>query len=323
MATGTQSYHESMHEEKVSRRKLLAYIIGGGAAVYLGAKFGIPKLAEMNPQLIEQICNNSMRGQGIADVENIEERIARLTRELEDLVEDATPISTFEQLNSMRKDLRGNYKLINDIHCPAGHNWEPIGAFENPFVGTFNGQGFAIHDLSAVWPERDYVGMFGVVGTNQEYLDKIWVISNLCLKNVIVIAKSQSGKLIGINNGALINYCSTYGNIRGLSIIGGLCGINNDGIMKKCSDTGEVDGSKIKTNEPEIIGGLIGKNYQGFVIDCLPNDSVKYNSSKINGSLIGLNNTPLSRYDDFSEHIINSSGTIGCDLSPKRKKSVR
>lgn len=148
---------------EISRRRLLGYIVGGGALA-AGIYYGIPELVKRDPQRMEQFLNNIMRQNNDPEVvENIHERVARYEKELEELVEDATPVRTFAELNSVRRNLRGNYKLVNDIVCPNGHNWEPIGSLEKPFTGTFNGQGYTIHDLRAEWPKRDYVGMFGSI----------------------------------------------------------------------------------------------------------------------------------------------------------------
>ena len=312
MANKSQSDYEQRHEGEMSRRRILSYLVGA-VALAAGVYYGLPALLERSPgaaRSMEQFFNNIMRRNNDPDaVENIQERIDRLTRELEDRVESAVPIGTFEQLNAVRRNLSGNYKLVSDIHCPAGHNWEPIGTAEKPFLGIFNGQGHTVYDLRAEWPERDYVGMFGIVGKDEKYAG---VVGNLKLERVNVRGRLNVGKLLGFNKGAFIYDVFSEGIVCGISCIGGNSGVNFEGIIKGCADKGNVDGGS-------CIGGLVGWNHiRGYVVDSFPNEYVQEDEANKKGSLIGWNNVLIIGSDDYSKHIINSSGTIGLDTSPKR-----
>ncbi len=224
------------------------------------------------------------------------------------MVEYATPISTFEGLDKVRRNLGGNYKLACDIHCPQGHNWEPIGDYKNPFAGTFNGQGFTVYDLRAEWPERDYVGMFGVVKRREGFIAGI---GNLKLNEVSVCGKSYIGSLIGFNVGGFLMYCDAIGEVNGIFGVGGDVGNNLYGVLYKCISRGKVDGNK-------HIGGVIGINSQGYVLKCTPNDFVKKDSVNYKGSLIGSNFFEPDSRDDYSE-CIDSPGTIGLSTDPNRR----
>ena len=66
--------------------------------------------------------------------------------------ESVTMISTPQELDNVRKNLKGNYQLANDIDMSNYTDYEPIGnESEGAFKGTFNGNGHTIKNL-----EMDY-----------------------------------------------------------------------------------------------------------------------------------------------------------------------
>ena len=54
-----------------------------------------------------------------------------------------------------------NYMQQADIWL-SGDEWKPIGTWDNPFTGVFNGNGFEIIGLTMADPEAELVGLFGV-----------------------------------------------------------------------------------------------------------------------------------------------------------------
>jgi len=59
-----------------------------------------------------------------------------------------TQITTFEELAVINNDdasLRGRYKLMNDLTV---ENWTPIGDANQPFIGSFDGDGHIITVIS-------------------------------------------------------------------------------------------------------------------------------------------------------------------------------
>ena len=61
--------------------------------------------------------------------------------------DDYYRITTAEQLNEIRNNLGGKYILCANINL-SGQNWEPIGTLENPFTGTFDGNGYTISNVT-------------------------------------------------------------------------------------------------------------------------------------------------------------------------------
>lgn len=95
---------------------------------------------------------------------------------LSEVPEGYTGIYTKSDLDGVRKNLDGNYLLMNDIvFSPSdfdtdgdfyndGRSWLPIGEDEqNPFTGTFDGNGYAIRNLRIRSADAQYVGLFGYV----------------------------------------------------------------------------------------------------------------------------------------------------------------
>ena len=90
-------------------------------------------------------------------------------------VNGAIPVSSVEDLLAIRSNRQGIYYLTNDIDL-SGIEWIPIGTCEMPFVGTFDGQGHIIKNLtitgmdSGIFNDRNdygYYSLFGVTEGNQ------------------------------------------------------------------------------------------------------------------------------------------------------------
>ena len=74
-------------------------------------------------------------------------------------------ISSEEQLRAIgttdEYPMDGSYLQNGDIELSAGE-WVPIGTWEHPFTGTYNGNGFEIKGLTMTDPNANIIGMFGV-----------------------------------------------------------------------------------------------------------------------------------------------------------------
>ena len=183
-------------------------------------------------------------------------------------------ICTWYDLDDVRDNLAGNHTLMNDLDSTTagyeelasptangGKGWQPIG-FPTPhgptayvgFSGTFDGQGYEIHDLFINRPDEDWVGLF--VGLFSETYGAF--ISDTGVVNVTVIGAEYIGGLVGVNEGTLSNcYCS--GKVTGNKDVGGLVGVNNHGTVYNSYFTGNVIGNL-------QVGGLAGRN-NGTVSD--------------------------------------------------------
>ena len=137
-------------------------------------------------------------------------------------VTDPYQVSTPLQLQAISNDLSAHYILINDIDCThdtqdpsgalynGGLGFEPIGgglgAWTDPFVGTFDGNNKKITGLYINRPTLDWnVGLFG-------YVDSGAVINDVILENVNISGGIRTGGLVSWGySGDIIN-CGVTGN---------------------------------------------------------------------------------------------------------------
>ena len=124
-------------------------------------------------------------------------------------------------------------------------------------------------------------GVGGLIGRNDG------VITN-CHTNIEVVGNHFLGGLVGLNNGIILN-SSTQGKVIAIEVplysyqlfsnIGGVAGINGGYIINSNSHC-DVDGE-------ESIGGLVGKNKEGFIYTCYSTGEVAGTESI--GGLVGGN----------------------------------
>jgi len=209
------------------------------------------------------------------------------------------------------------------IDMSAENPIQPIGIFDEPFTGTYDGGGFTIEDLIVLGrlqsqPGGD--GFFGVVQASGAG----FTIKELTLVSPTVIGASpDTGGLVGRMDGGIVQDCQVRGGcISGAENVGGLIGhvLDRGMILRCCSATCALGA--------ENVGGLIGLN-TGVVEDCYcqRNMVVQWgtqSSGSANvdlGGLIGRNFTGwvASCYADCDEVLsqvdplvtINAGGLVG------------
>ena len=145
--------------------------------------------------------------------------------------------------------------LMTDLNF-NGFTVRPIGNSIVKFTGSFDGQGFVIRNAVMNLPNKDYVGLFGNVGSGG-------VITNLGIEDANIIGKQYVGGLSGLNSGVVISNCYSTGSVAAYSasssssssFVGGLTGFNYNGAaISNCHSTVNVNGSR------STIGGLAGYN---------------------------------------------------------------
>ena len=162
----------------------------------------------------------------------------------------------------------------------------------NKFTGTFSGGGFTLKNAVINQPDKDYVGVFGCVGTSGQLL-------NLRIKNVTVSGLSSVGVLAGENAGT-IQGCQALGSVvSNGEYTGGLVGYNTGTIQfsaAQCSISGtgwhrgglvgSFIGGTISNSyavgavggtSGDAVGGLVGTFDGGTMIHC-------YSSCRVNAS---------------------------------------
>ena len=136
--------------------------------------------------------------------------------------DDPYLITTANELNQMRHNLEACYKLMRDIDLTEwlsennpSQGWMPVGAKDEPFKGTFDGNGKTLK-LFINRPDQENVGFMGVV-------DRA-TIKNLTVRGNIT-GKTSVGGIIGYCNvrtspACEIENCHYFGNVNGGGIVG-------------------------------------------------------------------------------------------------------
>ena len=138
--------------------------------------------------------------------------------------------------------------LIGDITLTG--EWTPIGTYDNPYTGTFDGGGHTITGLKIDKSGTDYVGLIGCLGSGGK-------VQNVTLTNISVSGANCVGGIAGQNYGTVEN-CSVNGTVtgKGFTDTGGIAG-SNYGTISGCSAEGTVTGSVNVGG----ISGLCAPNY--------------------------------------------------------------
>lgn len=181
-------------------------------------------------------------------------------------------IKTLAQLQEMRLDPWGNYKLMNDINASATKSWESGKGFRPNLMelGSLDGNNHVIDSLFINRPTETFVGLF------QKITDSIWV-KNLTLDSANVTGGDTTGILAGRIVGLLQNV-NVVGSVTGGYATGGVAGVGGadiktlrfEGSVKGYRSVGGVFGwggaypgvgitVKASVSGDSAVGGIVGK----------------------------------------------------------------
>lgn len=148
------------------------------------------------------------------------------------------------QLTVNSEDWGACFQLVADIDLADSTNLPPIGSAAKPFVGTFDGNGHTVANLTIDRPTSDEQGLFGVLGTAGRIL-------NLRLANAGVRGGNRVGGLVGRTRGEIEN-CMVEGSVAGVNEVGGLAGLAVGAILTNSHASATVVGQY-------AVGGLLGR----------------------------------------------------------------
>jgi len=214
------------------------------------------------------------------------------------------------------------------------------------FTGCFDGDGFAIRNLSIRNSQASYMGLFGNTGSTGRIFDlrleNFYIdCSGFCISGLVGynrgsiancrISGSVSGGteewcsrlalLAGINHGR-INGCDVTGSVsnggaRRCLLFGLLIGQNRN-VVSNCN----VRGNVTIEGGPSSVGGLIGMNVSS-ITDCYSTASVSVNSNGEGsggyGGLVGRNEGVINRCYatgnvSFGRYSDNAGGLVGTNI---------
>jgi len=218
-------------------------------------------------------------------------------------------IQNWYDLDAIRNKLNGNYSLVNNLDSttigyeelasPAaneGKGWQPIGTHDDPFTGSFDGQGYEIRDLFINRPDEGQVGLFGRGAKFEGVIEHVGVV------NATVTGGGNVGLLLGRNSGYNVGNSYSGGSVTGNGNVGGLVG-RNEGDVSNSYSTSSVSGGY------DNIGGLVGVNSMwGNVNDSYSSGTVSGDSAV--GGLVG-NNFYGSVSNSYSTGNVTGSLRVG------------
>lgn len=144
-------------------------------------------------------------------------------------------IRTPQDLVAAQNFVVGNYKLMNDIDM-TGVTFTGIGTEDNPFTGTFDGQGHQIRNIKCIYtgsPNKKG-GLFNVT--------RRATITNLGVTDLNFSAKGQDvGGIVGWSEGDLISQCYVTGSVNGNDHVGGIVGKSVRSTIENCYFNGDMN----------------------------------------------------------------------------------
>lgn len=134
-----------------------------------------------------------------------------------------TVLYTVEDLDIVRNNLSGDYVLGNDIDL-NGVEWTPIGTNDNPFTGTFDGNGYEIKNIKYVYDKH-----LRRVGQDPLSVGLFSVLKGATVKDLGVTGVDIEGYLYALDQGDY-KFC----------MVGGLAGEAWDSTIERCFVTGNL-----------------------------------------------------------------------------------
>ncbi|MDQ2050203.1 GLUG motif-containing protein [Natronolimnohabitans sp. A-GB9] len=172
--------------------------------------------------------------------------------------DDPYVITDDQELQAIAGELGAHYELGRNIDASETDQWnngagfDPIGDRNNPFTGSFDGNGYEICGIT-IDRNDDGVGMFGTIDG---------VLENVTVTHVDVTGNGNVGALVGetgLSGEGMVDAevigADATGSVTGQYSVGGLVGYNHDSRpVEDSSAAVDVDG------DVEFVGGLVGYN---------------------------------------------------------------
>lgn len=225
-------------------------------------------------------------------------------------IENATiRISTPEDFNHMRNDLAGNYALANNINLEGYSNWEPIGNRIEPFLGTFDGNGYVVSNMTIkdlVADEEFNYLPYGLFGEVRGILKNV-KLNNFNIKLNGDLSRFYIGGIAGhISGSGQLNHSEAHGIIdnpkfdykakfadsfvgsrekpTSQASFGILVGTLDGGVIGESKSSGTIN--SVSHAKEVYAGGIVGNVISGEVKSCHSSANV---TAQYAGGLVGFN----------------------------------
>ncbi len=192
---------------------------------------------------------------------------------------DGSPINPWQvsepvHLDNVRHCLDDHFIQLDNIDLDIapyneGSGWVPIGEFDTPFTGSYNGLWLQIDGLFIEAADSNPQGLFGTV--ENALIKRVW------LRHIDVQSSIQApvGGLVGrMNEETVIFDCSIHGQLQAMRQYGGVVGlVAGDGRIERCRAEVETSSASVEV-DTDGAGGLAGSLLGGEIIDSYARGSV-------------------------------------------------
>jgi len=234
-----------------------------------------------------------------------------------------------EDLDNVRNDLTGSYILMNDIDLSEWGTWVSIGTLKAPFTGVFDGNGYAIKNIS---------NLFGFFATSSALFSLLQNASvlNLGMVNCAVSSLAYSdaydgnGAVASVAESSFIFNCYNTGDVRGVALsgnsfvltfatTGGIVGKAKDSFISNCYNIGAISVFSDNFYNSAMVGGIVGYAQNTRIFNCYNTGAIEGYGTTINspdgiiggiqgaGGIVGS----ISYSEDFDEIIISNCYSAG------------
>lgn len=171
-------------------------------------------------------------------------------RQTDYILKTAEDLAGLSKLVAEGTDFTGTtIKLDRDLDL-MNLNFAPIGSWDTPFSGTFDGQNYTIYNLYINEPTKEEVGLFGTAMSA--------TIKGINVHNVNILGYSQIGTIAGLPyTGCTISDCHVTGNVEIVAEYAYAGGIVGYGYVDvdNCSVIADGTGT-ITAKERNAVGGI-------------------------------------------------------------------
>lgn len=183
--------------------------------------------------------------------------------------ENPYQISTLAQLHGVREYPDAHFILCSDIDLSSTKNWLPIGSEDDPFTGTFDGNGYRIFNVlinssistSDLQAGNVDIGFFGYTSGAK----------------IINLGIEDASYTVNAGDFSAEVYCQ----------VGGIAGTIKDTVISQCCFKGNIH----NTGGAYVLarsGGIAAIGLESTVSDCYVNGEIFGNTSAMNVMVAGL-----------------------------------
>lgn len=194
----------------------------------------------------------------------------------------ATTGKTFLQVANIAFAHTTNWNNANSTE----NNYTAIGTNKNPFLGTFDGQGYTVSGIRIYrggTSNSDYQGLFGSVQSDG-------TVKRVTLSDARITGYNEVGGIAARTYYSFIEDCTVDANVCIHAVQsnaydhGGIVGYNQAGPVKRCISRATL--TVANSSSCRYFGGIVGQNRSNIITDCIA-EGVVIPDVNARGAIVG------------------------------------